>query len=87
MSPPADPTASRPEQAGGRPAARGARSRRHPPESVAGRVLDALAARRGRDVAEVARRSGLSVREVVSALGALELAGEACRAEGGWRRP
>jgi predicted Rossmann fold nucleotide-binding protein DprA/Smf involved in DNA uptake len=49
-------------------------------------VLDALDRRRTRTAAEVARRSGLGEQEAVAALGLLELAGEACRVEGRWRR-
>jgi DNA processing protein len=55
-------------------------------DSPAARVLDALDRRRTRTAAEVARRSGLGEQEAVAALGLLELAGEACRVEGRWRR-
>lgn len=55
-------------------------------DSPAARVLDALDPRRTRDAVGVARRAGLGEREVVAALGLLELAGEAGRVAGGWRR-
>jgi DNA processing protein len=53
-----------------------------------GRVLDALAVRRGRDTADVAARAGLGVAETSSVLGLLELEGAVARPDGGWvRRP
>lgn len=55
-------------------------------DSLASRVLDALPARRGSCVEDVARRAGLSVREVAAELGLLELAGAVLRADGRWSR-
>jgi DNA processing protein len=49
------------------------------------RVRDALSTRSRREVAEVARRSGMSVADVETRLGLLLLAGEADRGSGGWR--
>ncbi|WP_255595359.1 DNA-processing protein DprA [Cellulomonas sp. C5510] len=54
-------------------------------DSVESRVLDAVP-RTGTEIPDLARRSGLSVREVQSALGLLELRGLVERASGGWRR-
>lgn len=55
--------------------------------SDAVRGWDALLVRRGRDVDEIARRSGLSTRETRSALAELELSGHAERGDDGlWRR-
>ncbi|WP_349897322.1 DNA-processing protein DprA [Parafrigoribacterium soli] len=48
------------------------------------RMLDALAPRSTRPVDEIARRAGLSVSEVQSALGALQLEGAVTEREGGW---
>jgi DNA processing protein len=48
------------------------------------RMLDALAPRAPRPVEEIARRAGLSVSEVQSALGALQLEGAVIEREGGW---
>jgi DNA processing protein len=53
-------------------------------DSLASRVLDALPARRGIGVEAVARRAGLSEREVDAELGLLELAGAVRRVEGRW---
>jgi DNA processing protein len=47
-------------------------------------MLDALAPRAARPVEEIARRAGLSVSEVQSALGALQLEGAVIEREGGW---
>ena len=49
------------------------------------RVLDALSARAARTVEEIARRSGMSVQAVESALGLLDLDGRAARAAAGWK--
>lgn len=48
------------------------------------RVLDALSTRASRDPEDLARRSGLDVDAVVSALGLLELDGRAMRRDTGW---
>lgn len=53
-------------------------------DSLASRVLDALPARRGIAVETVARRAGLSEREVGAELGLLELAGAVRRVDGRW---
>jgi DNA processing protein len=50
----------------------------------ASRVLDALAPRQQRSIDELARISGLSVRDVAAALGELELDQRARMLEGGW---
>lgn len=50
------------------------------------RVLDALAACRSCSVDQLTRSAGLSVTDVLSGLGALELRGLAGRTDGGWRR-
>lgn len=50
------------------------------------RVFDALAVRRCCSVDQLTKSAGLSVREVLGGLGALELHGLAARADGGWRR-
>ncbi|MFF2369585.1 DNA-processing protein DprA [Agromyces sp. NPDC058110] len=58
------------------------------PEAV--RLLDALSTRSARDLDELARRSGLGVREVRSVLGVLDLDGVVAQRAGGWvrrRRP
>jgi DNA processing protein len=55
-------------------------------DSLAARVLDALPARRGTGVEEIARRAGLSEREVAGELGLLELAGTVRRVAGLWSR-
>ncbi|GAA4423400.1 DNA-processing protein DprA [Georgenia halophila] len=55
-------------------------------DPLASRVLDALPARGSAPVANVARAAGLSVSEVRSALGRLELGGTAERVGGSWRR-
>ena len=52
--------------------------------SQATRVLDSLAPRKQRSVDELARISGLSVREVATALGELELEQRATMRERGW---
>jgi DNA processing protein len=52
--------------------------------SQATRVLDSLAPRKQRSVDELARISGLSVREVATALGELELEQRATMQERGW---
>ncbi|MGW6131243.1 DNA-processing protein DprA [Cellulomonas sp. NPDC055163] len=53
---------------------------------VADRVLDALSLRSAADVDTLARRAGLSPRDVRGALGSLELAGLAELRTTGWRR-
>jgi DNA processing protein len=53
-------------------------------DSLASRVLDALPARRAIGVEAVARRAGLSEREVGAELGLLELAGAVRRVDGRW---
>lgn len=50
------------------------------------RVLDALPARGAAEVDNLVRVCGLGIRETLSALGALEMAGRVQRAGGGWRR-
>jgi DNA processing protein len=50
------------------------------------RVHDALSRRSARDVADLARRSGLGLREVEAALGALSLEGTAREVSSGWLR-
>jgi len=55
-------------------------------DSPAARVLDALGDRRASTTAQLARRSGLAERDVATTLGLLELAGDARRTTGGWRR-
>ncbi|MCS5720957.1 DNA-processing protein DprA [Herbiconiux sp. CPCC 203407] len=50
------------------------------------RVHDALSKRVARDVADLARRSGLGLREVEAALGALSLEGTAREISSGWLR-
>lgn len=50
------------------------------------RVLDALSTRAPRDVAEIARRSGVAGEEVSAWLGLLELDGRVVSDERGWRR-
>jgi DNA processing protein len=55
-------------------------------DSLAARVLDALPARRGTAVEDLARRAGLSEREVAGELGLLELAGTVRRVAGLWSR-
>ncbi|WP_291046993.1 DNA-processing protein DprA [Herbiconiux sp.] len=50
------------------------------------RVHDALSKRAARDVADLARRSGLGLREVEAALGALSLEGTAREISSGWLR-
>jgi DNA processing protein len=54
------------------------------PEAV--RVIDALSSRSPRALADVARRAGMSVSEVMSVLGPLELNGVAVRHPEGWLR-
>ena len=49
-------------------------------------VLDAMPARGATGAAAIARAAGLSEREVVSALGLLELAGRVGREGESWRR-
>lgn len=49
-------------------------------------TLDALPVRRPATVEALARSSGLAPHEVMSALGVLELRGQAARSEAGWRR-
>lgn len=65
------------------PAPAGERERYDPAST---RALDALSARVSRQVAEVARRSGLSERDAAAALGRLELEGAVARLIDGWRR-
>jgi len=55
------------------------------PRPQAIRVLDALAARAWRDLAEIARRSGMSFAEVQAELGLLELDGRVESSADGWR--
>jgi DNA processing protein len=50
------------------------------------RVIDALAPRSARPVEDVAGRAGLSIAQVQSVLGALELEGAVAEREGGWIR-
>jgi DNA processing protein len=50
------------------------------------RVIDALSARSYRSVPDVAARCGMSVPEVQSALGSLDLEGAVHQSDGGWRR-
>ena len=50
------------------------------------RVTDALSTRTPRSIDEITRRSGLSVRDVMAALGPLELQGIALRHPDGWLR-
>ncbi|RAZ34838.1 hypothetical protein DO944_03170 [Microbacterium sp. SMR1] len=50
------------------------------------RVLDALSTRVPRDVAEIARRSGVAGEDVSACLGLLELDGRVVSDERGWRR-
>ncbi|MEV1129338.1 DNA-processing protein DprA [Agromyces sp. NPDC049794] len=54
------------------------------PEAV--RVSDALSTRAPRSIDELARRSGMSVREVMGVLGVLEVHGVAVRHDDGWLR-
>jgi DNA processing protein len=49
------------------------------------RILDALSSRTGRTASEIATRSGMSMREVISRLGRLELEGPVTEASDGWR--
>jgi len=64
--------------------ARTARSTGRPSEEL--RVLDALAARSGRDADEVAMRSGLATAQVQAVLGRLQLEGAVREGERGWVR-
>lgn len=50
------------------------------------RVLDALSIRAVRTVDDIARRAGMSAREVMGVLGSLEVNGLAARHPDGWRR-
>jgi DNA processing protein len=50
------------------------------------RVLDALSRRSPRELADVARRAGMSTSSVLGALGALGLEGAARERDGGWVR-
>jgi DNA processing protein len=50
------------------------------------RTLDALSTRTPRDVTDIARRSGVSVPEAMSALGRLEAEGIVERRPSGWLR-
>ena len=54
------------------------------PQHTAVRVIDALSARSPRTAADVAARAGLSVADAQSALGLLELEGQAEERERGW---
>lgn len=56
------------------------------PESEVLRVTDALSTRTPRSIDEVARRSGMSVRDVMAVLGPLELHDVAVRHPDGWLR-
>lgn len=55
-------------------------------DPLASRVLDALPSRAGATVENLARVSGLAPREVLTALGTLELDGKVRRASGRWAR-
>jgi len=55
-------------------------------DPLAARVLDALPARAAAAAPNLARAAGLSLAEVRSALGTLELAGRVERSSAGWRR-
>jgi len=55
-----------------------------PRDEVETRVLDALSTRSGRDVLDIARRSGLSAASVLGALGTLELDGAVRQGDAGW---
>jgi DNA processing protein len=50
------------------------------------RVLDSLSLRAGRTVDDIARRAGMTAREVMGVLGSLEVNGLASRSSDGWRR-
>lgn len=54
------------------------------PSAEETRLIDALSARRPRSVDELARRSGLSRREVEGGLGLLSASGRATEGSGGW---
>lgn len=55
-------------------------------DPIASRVLDALPARGGAEADNLARVSGLAIREVLGALGTLELAGRVRKGGGRWVR-
>jgi DNA processing protein len=61
-------------------------SREPVPDRDLSRLLDAASARTSRDAAELARLSGLSVREAEARIGLAVLAGHLLPADGGWRR-
>jgi DNA processing protein len=48
------------------------------------RLLDALATRTARPIAELVVRSGMSTRDVLGALGALETSGRVAERDDGW---
>ncbi|QKD79491.1 MULTISPECIES: DNA-processing protein DprA [Actinomyces] len=56
-------------------------------DAISAAVVDALPARAAASIESVARAAGLSERETLAALGALELAGRAQRDGARWRRP
>ncbi|HEY9423295.1 MAG TPA: DNA-protecting protein DprA, partial [Microterricola sp.] len=70
-------------EAAGPDAARSASDATNPDQL---RVLDALSTRSGREVNDIAVRSGLSPLAVITVLGTLELDGRARGDEHGWRR-
>lgn len=57
------------------------------PDSTVTRVLDAMSSRSARPAADIAARAGLSVADVQSVLGRLELEGAAREVDRGWKRP
>lgn len=58
-----------------------------PSTDRATRIRDALSPRAARTPVDIARRAGMSVADVESALGLLQLEGLAERTSGGWRMP
>lgn len=58
----------------------------HDPAPEVVRVIDALSSRSPRILADVARRAGMTVAEVMSVLGPLEVDGVAVRHPDGWLR-
>ncbi|WP_200953260.1 helix-turn-helix domain-containing protein [Agromyces sp. Root81] len=63
---------------------RGARGTAASPETV--RVLDALSTRSPRELADIARRCGMTPSAVMGVLGGLEAVGQANRHPFGWLR-
>ncbi len=57
------------------------------PDPTVTRVLDAMSAHAPRPAADIAARSGLSIADVQSVLGRLELVGQVRELERGWKRP